>query len=141
MIVAALIGPMFNFGFFNDHSWNWSTKQWELQLIPGAVAVLGGLMLMAPSSAGGSLGALLAFAAGGWLVVSPVLYPLWSSGDVHTFGSEGMKALRWIGHFYGPGGLILYFGGYAHGLFSRRTVVQDTTVDEPSTTQRTVRTA
>jgi hypothetical protein len=138
VIVAALIGPTFNFGFFNDHSWNWSTKQWELQLIPGAVAVLGGLLLMAPSAGSGSLGALLAFAAGGWLVVSPVLYPLWSSGNVHTFGSEGMKALRWIGHFYGPGGLILYFAGYGHGLLSRRTVVQDTTVAEPTTTQRTV---
>jgi hypothetical protein len=137
VIVAALIGPIFNFGFFNDNSWDWSTKQWELQLIPGAVAVLGGLLLMTPARASGSLGALLAFAAGGWLIVSPVLYPLWSSGDVKTFGSEGMKALRWIGHFYGPGGLILYFGGYAHGLFARRTVVQDTTVAEP-TTQRTV---
>lgn len=138
VIVAALIGPVFNFGFFNDTSWSFTTKQWELQLIPGAVAVVGGLLLMTPSSGSGSFGALLAFAAGGWLVVSPVLYPLWSSGDVHTFGSEGMKTLRWIGHFYGPGGLILYFAGYAHGLFSRRTVVQDTTVAEPTTTQRTV---
>src|ERR687886_2523057 len=141
VIVAALIGPMFNFGFFNDHSWNWSTKQWELQLIPGAVAVLGGLLLMAPSAGSGSLGALLAFAAGGWLVVSPVLYPLWSSGNVHTFGTEGMKALRWIGHFYGPGGLILYFSGVGHGLLSRRTVIQDTVTESPApppTTTRTV---
>ena len=139
VIVAALIGPIFNFGFFNDDSWNFSTKQWELQLIPGIVGVLGGLMLMMPSRGGGTLGALLAFAAGAWLVVSPVLYPLWSSGNVHPFGSEGMKALRWIGHFYGPGGLILYFAGYAHGLFARRTVVQDAAVDPaPATTTRTV---
>lgn len=137
VVVAALIGPVFNFGFFNDKSWDFSAKQWELQLIPGAVAFLGGLLLMTPSRGSGSFGALLAFAAGAWLVVSPILYPLWSSGDVNTFGSEGMKALRWIGHFYGPGGLILYFAGYAHGLFSSRTVVQDTTVGEP-TTQRTV---
>ena len=55
--------------------------------------------------------ALLAFAAGGWLIVSPILY--------------------------GPGGLILYFAGYALALFSRRTVVQDTQIAEPQT-QRTV---
>jgi hypothetical protein len=137
VVVAALIGPAFNFGFFNDNSWDFSTKQWELQLIPGAVAFVGGFLLMTPSRASGSFGALLAFAAGAWLVVSPILYPLWSSGEIKTFGSEEMKALRWVGHFYGPGGLILYFSGYAHGLFSRRTVVQDTTVGEP-TTQRTV---
>jgi hypothetical protein len=137
VIVAALIGPIFNFGFFNDDTWNFSAKQWELQLIPGAVAVLGGLLLMTPSRGSGSFGAFLAFLAGAWLVVGPVVYPLWSSGDVHTFGSEGMKTLRWIGHFFGPGGLILYFSGYAHGLFSRRTVVQETQVAEPQT-QRTV---
>jgi hypothetical protein len=137
VIVAALIGPAFNFGFFNDTSWQFSTRQWETQLIPGIVAVVGGLFLMMPSRGTGGLGALLAFAAGGWLIVSPILYPLWSSGTIHPYGTEGMKALRWLGHFYGPGGLILYAAGYAHGLFARRTVVQDTQVAEPQR-QRTV---
>jgi hypothetical protein len=50
-----------------------------------------------------------------------------------------MKAVRWLGHFYGVGGLILYFSGYAHGLFSRRTVIQETPMaPEPVSTQRTV---
>jgi hypothetical protein len=140
VIVAALIGPLFNFGFFNDDSWNFSTKQWELQLIPGIVAVVGGLLLMTPSSGGGSLGALLALLAGAWLVVGQVVYPLWSSGDVHTFGSEGMKTLRWVGHFFGPGGLILYFAGVGHGLLARRTVVQDTVTETPSPPPATTRT-
>ena len=139
VIVAALLGPVFNFGFFNDKSWSFATRQWELQLIPGIVAVVGGLLLMTPSSGGGTFGALLAFLAGAWLVVGPVVYPLWSSGNVHTFGSEGMKTLRWVGHFYGPGGLILYFAGYAHGLFARRTVVQETAAEPPpAPTTRTV---
>ena len=137
VIAAALVGALFNFGFFNDTSWQFSTKQWETQLIPGIVALVGGFMLMTPSRGGGALGALLAFAGGGWLIVCPILYPLWSSGTIHPYGSQGMQALRWIGHFYGPGGLILYFAGYALGLFSRRTVVQDTQVAEPQT-QRTV---
>jgi hypothetical protein len=137
VIAAALVGPLFNFGFFNDTSWQFSTKQWETQLIPGIVAVVGGLMLMTPSRGFGALGALLAFAAGAWLIVCPILYPLWSSGTIEPYGSQGMQALRWIGHFYGPGALIIYFAGYALGLFSRRTVVQDTQISEPQT-QRTV---
>jgi len=137
VIAAALVGPLFNFGFFNDTTWQFSAKQWETQLIPGIVAVVGGLMLMTPSHGGGALGALLAFAAGAWLIVCPILYPLWSSGTIQPYGSQGMQALRWIGHFYGPGALIIYFAGYALGLFSRRTVVQDTQVGEPQT-QRTV---
>jgi hypothetical protein len=126
VIAAALVGPLFNFGFFNDTTWQFSAKQWETQLIPGIVAVVGGLMLMTPSRGGGALGALLAFAAGAWLIVCPILCPLWSSGTIQPYGSQGMQALRWIGHFYGPGALIIYFAGYALGLFSRRTVVQDT---------------
>ena len=137
VVAAALVGPLFGFGFFNHHSWQFGARQWELQLIPGLVAFVGGLMLMTPSRGGGAFGALLAMAAGAWLVVGPVVYPLWSSGTIHPYGSEGMKALRWIGHFYGPGGLILYFAGYSHGLFSRRTVVQETALAEPAT-QRTV---
>jgi hypothetical protein len=138
VIAAALVGPAFNFGFFNDSSWQFSAKQWETQLIPGIVAVVGGFMLMTPSR-GGALGALLAFTAGGWLILSPILYPLWSSGSIQPYGSEGMKALRWLGHCYGPGGLILYFAGYAHGLFSRRTVVQD--ADAPVAEPQSRRTA
>jgi hypothetical protein len=137
VIVAALIGPIFNFGFFNDTSWQFSTRQWEMQLIPGIVAVVGGLLLMMPSRGTGGLGTLLAFAAGGWLIVGPILYPLWANGTIHPYGTDGMKALRWLGHFYGPGGFILFFAGYTSGLFARRTVVQDTQVTEPQR-QRTV---
>lgn len=64
-------------------------------------------------------------------------HPLWSSGSIEPYGSEGMKALRWIGHSYGPGGLIL-FAGYAYGLFARRTVVQDTEVAAEPQRQRRV---
>jgi hypothetical protein len=132
VIAVALVGPAFNFGFFNDSSWEFSAKQWEMQLISGLVAVVGGFMVVAPSRGSGALGALLAFLAGGWLIVGPILYPLWSSGTIEPFGSEGMKALRWLGQFYGPGGLLLYFAGCAHGLLSRGTVVEDAAVaDEP----------
>ena len=48
VIAAALVGPLFNFGFFNDTSWQFTAKQWETQLIPGIVAVVGGFMLMTP---------------------------------------------------------------------------------------------
>ena len=95
-------------------------------------------MLMTPARGGGALGALLAFAAGAWLIICPIIYPLWSSGSIEPYGTEGMKALRWIGHFYGPGGLILFCAGYAYGLFARRTVVQDTEVAAEPQRQWTV---
>jgi len=36
-----------------------------------------------------------------------------------TGDSEGMNALLWIGYFYGPGALLLYLSGIAHGLLAR----------------------
>src|SRR2546423_9132382 len=133
VIAAALVGPLFNFGFFNDTTWQFSTRQWEMQLIPGIVAVIGGLLLMMPSRGGGALGALLAFAAGAWLIVGPILYPLWANGTIPPYGSQGLQSLRGIGHFYRPGGLIPHLPGYPPGPFSRPTLVPDTQGSQPHT--------
>jgi hypothetical protein len=134
-----LVGPYFNFGFASDAAWQFSREQWILQLAPGIVAFVGGLMLMTPARGWGWLGALLAFVAGAWLVVGPSFYPVFSSGTVDPYGSELMRAVRWVGHFYGVGGLILYFAGVAHGLFARRTLIQEAPVPpDPAATERTV---
>jgi hypothetical protein len=134
-----LLGCYFGFGFDSDTAWRFTGQQWELQLAPGIAAFVGGLMLMTPARGRGWLGGLLAFLAGAWLVSGPSFYPVFSSGHLAPYGSEMMKAVRWLGHFYGVGGLILYFSGYAHGLFARRTVIQETPLPpEPTATQHTV---
>jgi hypothetical protein len=115
-----LVGPYFNFGFSSDEAWQFSAKQWELQLAPGAAAFVGGVMLVLPGRLWNWLGGALALVAGLWLVVGPSFYPVFSSGTVQPYGSEWMQALRWIGHFYAVGALILYFAGWAHGLLARR---------------------
>jgi hypothetical protein len=134
-----LIGCYFNFGFDSDSAWRFTGQQWELHLIPGLAAFVGGVMLATPARGWGRFGALLAFLAGAWLVVGPTFYPVFTSGTVEPYGSEMMRAWRWVGHFYGPGGLLLFLSGYAHGLYSRRTIIQETPVEpETVTVQRTV---
>jgi hypothetical protein len=136
-----LLGGYFNFGFASSHTWQFSAHQWELQLAPGLAAFVGGLMMMTPGGLG-RLGGLLALVAGAWLVVGPSFYPIFSSGTVQPYGSEWMRALRWIGHFYAVGGLILYFAGWGHGLFARPAVVHEEPlappVAEPVDTRETV---
>jgi hypothetical protein len=130
-----LVGPYFNFGFASDEAWQFSARQWELQLAPGAAAFVGGVMLVLPGRRLlGWLGGALALVAGLWLVVGPSFYPVFSSGTVQPYGSEWMQALRWIGHFYAVGALILYFAGWAHGLLARRrpAVVEEPVVREPA---------
>ncbi len=119
-----LAGGYFNFGFASDKTWQFSARQWELQLAPGIVAALGGFMLMTPARGWGRLGGLFAFLAGAWLVVGWAFYPVWASGTIEPYGSEFMRGVRWLGHLLGPGGLILYFAGHTQGLFMRRTIVE-----------------
>jgi hypothetical protein len=122
--VAPLVGPYFNFGFSNDDAWQFSGRQWELQLAPGIVAVLGGFMLMTPARGWGRMGAFLAFLAGAWLICGWAFYPVWANGEIKPYGTEFMRGLRWLGHLLGPGGLILFLTGATQGLFMRRTIVE-----------------
>jgi hypothetical protein len=120
---APLVGGYVNLGFASDATWQFSSRQWELQLVPGLAAAAGGFMLMTPARGWGNLGVLLAFLAAAWLIVGPSFAPVFD-GDPRPYGSEFMRAIRWIAHFYGPGGLILFLAGYARGLFQRRTIVE-----------------
>ena len=92
-------------------------------------------MLMTPGRGWSRLGALLAFLAGVWLAVGWAFYPVWASGDVQAFGHPFMRGLRWLGHFEGPGGLVLLFTGATQGLFMRRTITEQAPAGQAATTQ------
>jgi hypothetical protein len=65
--LVPFIGSYFHFALGPNHSWTWTSGRFWLSVLPGAVAVLGGLMLLGSGPrAGGKLGALLALAAGIW---------------------------------------------------------------------------
>jgi hypothetical protein len=137
-----LVGPYFRFGFFTSTKWSLGTgDNWKLTMLAGAAIFVGGLVLTMPSRALGTLGALLAFAGGAWLLVGPSVYPAIGGHTVqpHVHHSTWMTALLWIGYFYGTGGLTLYFAGMAHGLFARRTVVDEMPAIEETPVERTER--
>lgn len=139
--VAPLVGPYFDYGFFTSHTWAFGNgDSWKLLLLPGLAIAAGGLVLTMPSRGLGSLGAALAFAGGAWLLVGPSLYPALGMHAVRPIQhSTWMTALLWVGMFYGVGGLALYLSGVAHGLLSRRTVVEDMPVIEETPVERTER--
>lgn len=138
-----LVGPYFDFGFHTEDAWSFSEPHWILSLGPGLTAALAGLLMVVPNRAASSFWAFVAAVAGAWLVVGPTLYPLWSSTDIQPIaGSETTNVLLWIGYFYGPGALILYLSGLAHGLLARparpEPVVVAEPIEEPEQEQRTV---
>jgi hypothetical protein len=138
-----LVGPYFHFGFFTSTKWSLGTgDNWKLTMVAGAAIFVGGMILTMRSRGLASLGTLLAFAGGAWLLVGPSLYPVLAGGEAvrpAAQHSATMTALLWIGYFYGTGGLALYFTGVAHGLFARRTVVEEMPVIQETPVERTER--
>jgi len=121
--LVPFIGPYFNFAMHSDQTWQWFTDRGWLEVLPGAVAVVGGmLMIRGRTRSSISLGAMLGLAAGLWYVAGPVVSSLWNNGLV-TIGPplgahSHTRALEWIGYFYGVGALLILFSSYALGFIA-----------------------
>jgi hypothetical protein len=131
---AALIpfvGPYFGYGFTPDETWHWTTNRLWLDVLPGAAAALGGLILIRGSTRmGASLGAGLALLGGLWLVAGVVTSELWRSGESSPVGiplgeGELRHVLDWLGVYFGVGGLITTFAAYEMGFLAALPLVPD----------------
>jgi len=117
------VGPYFHFVLGPTKSWTWTSGRLYLNVLPGIVAVVGGLMLLSsgprPSA---RLGALVAIAAGIWFAIGPDVSYLWNAAGARgtAHGSSGIRTLELVTFHTGLGALIAALGGYA---FPRVAVV------------------
>jgi hypothetical protein len=117
--IAVFVGPTFGYRPTSYNAWDWTTQNWLLHLIPGAVGFVAGVMVIEETrrrkvGSGGSvsLPALLLMAAGIWFVVGPAIWPTFESGPAFATGvSAGESALNVIGSSFGPGLLLAILGG------------------------------
>ncbi|PJE14064.1 hypothetical protein [Mycobacterium sp.] len=110
------LGPRLNFAFTPAQEWVWTTARGWFEVLPGAAAVLGGLLLMASRNrAAAGFGGLLAVLAGAWFVVGPRVAPLLHLGSIGdpVGGTDRKRALLDISYFTGLGVLIVLIGGFA----------------------------
>jgi hypothetical protein len=130
--LAPFVGPYFKFAFTPDKAWAYTQGRLYLSIVPGAAALLGGLLvLITRSRALGVIGGLLAAAGGAWLVagqgVTATLLrrpsitigtPITRGGAVFTGSTSTYQELELLAFFAGLGILIAFFGALAIGRFS-----------------------
>jgi hypothetical protein len=115
--LIAFIGPYFNYAFGVNQTWHYSANRLWLDILPGAVAVVGGLLLLASARRAVLLGgALLSLVAGAWFVIGPAVSLTWESGagpiGRPLFGTT-RQMLELVGYFYGVGALIVALAGFS----------------------------
>src|ERR1700712_140264 len=65
--LVPFIGPYFNFAYRSDDTWVWTSARFWLEVLPGGVVALGGLLLLTSVNRfSGSIGGWLAAAGGVW---------------------------------------------------------------------------
>ncbi len=126
--LAPFVGPYFHFGFTPDTTWHYNQGRLYYSIVPGAAALLGGLLVAGTRNRGvGVAGGLLGALGGAWFVagssiVIEVLKRSVSAGVpilTATSGGQSLRAyLETVALFTGLGILILATGGVAMGRFS-----------------------
>jgi hypothetical protein len=109
-------GPNINWAYMADPAWTWTIAKGWLEVLPGAVTAVGGLLLLVSGSrANAMVGGWLAVFGGAWFVVGRAFASTLGIGDVgQPVASADLKrALLEVTYFTGLGALIVFLGGAA----------------------------
>jgi hypothetical protein len=132
--LVPFFGPHINWAYTADPAWTWTAAKGWLEVLPGAVTALGGLLLLgAGNRASATFGGWLAVFAGAWFVVGQAFAPTLAIGDVGqpTAATDLKRALLEITYFTGLGALIVFLGGAALARVAVRHA-RDLTVTHPA---------
>lgn len=140
--LVPFIGPHFGYAYTPNATWTMTAGRLWLEVVPGAVAVLGGLILIGSTSrAIGLWAGWLTALAGAWFALGPVVSRLWGSGapqpGAPVGGSTVSAVVEEIGFFTGLGVVIVFLAATALGRFSviglREHRAAQPTTDMPTT--------
>jgi hypothetical protein len=117
--LAPFVGPEFGYRPAGASAWQWSTAHWLLSLIPGAVALVAGLVVVSRSGDGradgraayGPLG-LVIVASGAWFVLGQAAWPTFRSQPLPAPSGGALEVfVNQLGTYLGPGLLLAALGG------------------------------
>jgi hypothetical protein len=144
--IIPFVGPYFHYAFTPDKAWTYTTGRLDLEILPGAGALLGGLIMMGARSRHAALfGSLLAIASGAWFALGNVFAPLWTvanpAGGPASSGTL-MRVVEQVGFFTGLGVVIVLLAAAVAGRVTAvpgvSAVVEQPTVPVQSRRDREV---
>jgi hypothetical protein len=128
--LVPFVGPYFHYAYTPDTTWHYSSGRLWLSIVPGAVALAGGLLVVITSHrAVGVVGALAAAVGGAWFVFGvPVAGLVVTNGSISPgqplaravgpLSSAARQFLESAGFFTGTGVLLVFFAALALGRLS-----------------------
>jgi hypothetical protein len=141
--LVPFVGPRFGYAYTPDAAWLMTSGRLWLDVVPGAVVALCGLILIASTSrALGLWAGWLAAVAGAWFVLGPALSRLWGGGQPQTGAPVATDTLHSIvteiGFYSGLGVVIVFLAAAALGRFSVVGLREATRAAGPVTTEHAV---
>jgi len=121
--IVPFIGPSFDLGYTPEPNsdWHWTAARGWLEVLPGAAAIVGGLLLLASTSRAMSVfGGWLAALGGAWLVIGPALAPALNLDPGRpdpTMGTNAQAATSLL-FFFATGAVILFIASVGLGRVS-----------------------
>lgn len=120
------VGPYFDYSYTPDSTWTWTAGRFWLEVLPGGVTVLCGLILLLTANrASAALAGWLASAAGAWFVVGATVSQLWGgqAADAGSpLGGTKRQVIEQLGFFSALGVVIVFFAAQAAGRVTVRAV-------------------
>ncbi len=119
------VGPYVDFASGSDQEWTWTTARGWLQVLPGVVTVVGGLLLtLSGNRPTALLGAWLSAVAGGWFVAGRAVAAPLGLGTVGTPVAENDTKAAWLDltYFSGLGALIIFLAALCMGRLTVRSL-------------------
>jgi hypothetical protein len=123
-VLVPLVGPYFGYALSPAGPWTTPWAALWLQIVPGVVLLLCGVVLtLTRVRVLGLVAGVLAAAAGVWLAVGFALWPWAPGGGARVGGvaaTDGVSAAEQIGMAGGLGAVVTLLAGLAIGRFSVR---------------------
>lgn len=139
--IIPYVGPIFGYSADGSSSWYWNLAHAVLALVPGAVAFLCGLSLMAPVRAErigsrriglGAAGTVIVL-CGAWFVIGPLAWPVLNNVPGYFAGAAPLRNLaNHVGYALGPGLVLAACGAFAIGWAARHNQALGTAMRQVS---------